>query len=304
MKEPLITDIQKYCIHDGHGIRTTVFFKGCPLSCGWCHNPETQSFSRQLLFDEDKCRGCGACIPACQSNAITLSKNKAVTNQQLCTVCGTCQEECLGNLRIPSGNYYTVEELQKELEKDLVFYTTSGGGVTLSGGEVLLQDTEYLEQLLSYLATKKISVNIDTCGHAPREVLQRLFPYVDTFLYDVKLMDPVLHKKFTGVDNRLLLDNLIWLNKQHARLWIRIPVIVGVNSTLAQMEQIAFFLKSNEIHPEQINLLPYHNTGRNKYNRLSRTYHDSDFETPTNDELERFFLLFQEYGFANVKIGG
>jgi pyruvate formate lyase activating enzyme len=304
MCKPFITDIQKYSIHDGAGIRTTVFFKGCPLSCTWCHNPETKSFSRQLLFDGEKCTGCGSCVDACPSKAISLPGKIAVTDEKTCAHCGICLDYCLQNIREIAGKYYTIEALIEEIEKDKVFYEQSGGGVTFSGGEVLAQDMDYIEELLSKLHGKGYRINIDTSGYAPFDHIKRILPYVDTFLYDVKIMDPLLHKRYTGVDNHLILENLKKLSKENASIWIRIPVIGGVNNTVSNMEEIAEFLKNEKISSRQIHLLPYHNTGSGKYKRLNCEYMGKDFKTPTPEELDCYVTVFNQYGFNNIKIGG
>lgn len=304
MNKPLITNIQKYSIHDGAGIRTTVFFKGCPLSCRWCHNPETQSFSKQLMFQAERCTGCGSCIEACQATAIFINNGISVTNEKLCTQCGMCSEYCLQNIREISGKHYTVDELVREVEKDKAFYEQSEGGITFSGGEVLAQDIDYLEKLIAKLHQKGFRVNIDTCGYAPYERIKRILPYVDTFLYDVKIIDPELHIKYTGVNNTIILDNLSKLNQEGASLWIRIPVIGGVNDTIENMEQTARFLKDKNISVKQINLLPYHNIASDKYKRLNREYTGAAFYIPTEDELGSFAAVFKKYGFDKIKIGG
>lgn len=304
MCKPLITDIQKYSIHDGEGIRTTVFFKGCPLSCIWCHNPETKSFSRQLLFDGEKCTGCGSCVLACPSKAITLSGKIAVTDESKCAHCGICLDYCLQNIREIAGKHYTIADLIEEIEKDKVFYEQSGGGVTFSGGEVLAQDMDYMEELLSKLHGKGYRINLDTSGYAPFHHIKRLLPYVDTFLYDVKIMDPVLHKRYTGVDNHLILENLKKLSEENAAIWIRIPVIGGVNNTVSNMTETARFLKDEKISVRQIHLLPYHNTGSGKYKRLNCEYMGKEYETPTPDELNNYVTVFQQYGFNHTQIGG
>lgn len=304
MSKPFITDIQKYSIHDGAGIRTTVFFKGCPLSCIWCHNPETKSFSRQLMFDGEKCTGCGSCIPACPSKAISLLDKIAVTDESKCVHCGVCVDYCLQNIREITGNYYTIQALINEIEKDKVFYEQSGGGVTFSGGEVLAQDMDYIEELLSKLYAKGYRINLDTSGYAPFQNIKRILPYVDTFLYDIKIMDPVLHKRYTGVDNHLILENLKKLSKENAAIWIRIPVIGGVNTTISNMVEIAEFLKAEKISIRQLHLLSYHNTGSGKYKRLNCEYMGEDYKTPTPDELDDYVAVFQQYGFNQTKIGG
>lgn len=300
----LITDIQKYSIHDGIGIRTTVFFKGCPLSCVWCHNPETQKFSSQLLFQSEKCTGCGSCVNACPRHAISIESGISVTDHQICNCCGNCMDYCLQNIREISGKDYTVDELIREIEKDKVFYEQSNGGVTLSGGEVLSQNMDYIEELLSKLKQKGYRVNLDTSGYGHYSYLVRIMKYVDTFLYDIKMIDPVLHKKYTGVDNSLILENLKKLSNAKANIWIRIPMIGGVNNTTTCIEEMAKFLKTEQISLMQINLLPYHNTGSGKYKRLGCQYGGEDFTTPTGEELEQYVTIFQNYGFTQTIIGG
>ena len=186
---PLVTNIQKYSIHDGDGIRTSVFFKGCPLRCVWCHNPETQKYANQLLTSNEKCTGCGYCVPACPNHAIRIVDGKSQTDMSLCKVCGKCTEVCPQNIRETAGREYTVPELVKELRKDEMFYEESGGGVTLSGGEVMAMDMDYIEALVKKLYRFGITVTIDTCGYASYENYQRILPFTDTFLYDVKVMD-------------------------------------------------------------------------------------------------------------------
>lgn len=304
MNQPLITNIQKYSIHDGEGIRTTVFFKGCPLSCTWCHNPETQSFSKQLLFQAERCTGCGSCVKGCPNQAISIKNKIALTNEKLCVQCGSCMDYCLQNIREISGKYYTVEELVKEVEKDKAFYEQSHGGITLSGGEVLSQDMNYLLELLEKLKEKGYRVNIDTCGHAPFERFKQVLPFTHTFLYDIKLMDTNLHKQYMGVTNDLILDNLKQLSKEGAVLWIRIPIIKGLNDMEDNMKQLAIFLKEENILAKQIHLLPYHNTGSNKYARLNKEYKGKDFKTPSNEELEKLADILHIYGSWQIKIGG
>lgn len=301
---PLITSIQKYSIHDGDGIRTTVFFKGCPLSCVWCHNPETQNYGKDVLYDRERCVGCLSCVIACPQKAISGDGDKVVTDLSLCDRCGTCNEYCLQNIREIAGKEYTIDELVKELKKDEMFYEESGGGVTLSGGEVMTSNMDYIEQLVKKLHRIGITVTIDTCGFAPYDNFKRLLPYIDTFLYDIKAMDNNLHQKYIGVDNTLILENLEKLYRDGARIYIRIPVIKEVNGTKEQMEEIISYLKKKNIHPPQINLLPYHNTGAGKYGRLGHEYEGKELHAPSNEEMNEFASLFQNAGFKNTKIGG
>lgn len=300
----LITSIQKYSIHDGDGIRTTVFFKGCPLSCQWCHNPETQYYKKQLLTQPEKCTGCGRCVPTCKQGAITLTEGRAVTDLIRCSACGSCTDACVLNLREIAGKEYTVEELFKELKKDEMFYEQSGGGVTLSGGEVMSMDMDFIEALCKKLTRYGITVTIDTCGQAPRKNFERLLPYVNTFLYDIKTLDRELHKRYIGTDNTLILSNLEYLSTQGARIYIRIPTIKEVNGNESSMKDIISYLSEKNIRAAQINLLPYHNTGSSKYSRLGEDYKGKDLTAPSKEEMEHFVSLFKEAGFSNVKIGG
>lgn len=300
----LITSIQKYSIHDGEGIRTTVFFKGCLLKCAWCHNPETQSFQKDVLHDKERCQGCKSCENACPQKAISTKDGKAVTDLEACDRCATCTEFCVLNLREIAGKEYTVNELVKELKKDEMFYEESGGGVTLSGGEVMTADMNFIEELVKKLQRIGITVTIDTCGQAPFENYERILPYIDTILYDIKTMDNEVHKKYMGMGNEQILKNLEGISEKGARIYIRIPVIKGVNATDGDLKAIADYLKEKQIQVTKVNLLPYHNTGSGKYEKLGRTYEGTAFETPSKEEMEHFVALFKESGFHNVKIGG
>ena len=300
----LITNIQRYSLHDGAGIRTTVFFKGCPLRCIWCHNPETQSYDSQLLYDRERCLGCRRCGVACPSLAIRYKDGKVITDSGLCTRCGFCVDECPSALRQITGKAYTVEQLMKLLRQDLLFYEQSGGGVTLSGGEVMSIDMDYLEALMLQLHDDEIPVNIDTCGYAPFQDFMRILKLTDTFLYDIKVMDPAKHLRFTGVDNTLILENLIGLKDAGARINIRIPVITGVNASSEDMEDILHWLKLQGMQGYPVNLLPYHNTGSGKYEKLGVDYEGTDFAAPSGEEMQAFAHQFLQAGFTSVKIGG
>ena len=301
VKQPLITHIQHYSIHDGPGIRTTVFFKGCPLSCRWCHNPETQCFAPTLLFYRERCSGCRAC-QTCPQGAITWSRGFSETDRSLCLACGACTEACLSGARELCGRPHTIPELVRLLKRDLPFYEESGGGVTLSGGEVLAQDGAFLLELVRRLAKERISVCLDTCGYAPYERIEPLLPWVNLFLYDIKLMDPDLHKQYVGADNSLILQNLRRLSDAGAELWIRMPIIGGVNDSDAHILAVAEFLKT--LRFRQMNLLPYHNTGSGKYGRMGSDYAGGAFTVPTQDRLEGWKRLLEQAGIGPVLIGG
>lgn len=300
----LITNVQKFSIHDGDGIRTSVFFKGCPLKCEWCHNPETQRFEKEMQCDKEKCVGCGNCAKVCPNGAISMENGKPEMKKDACTFCGKCVNLCPIGIREIIGREYSVKELIKELMKDQMFYEESGGGVTLSGGEVMAMDIDYILAIAKELKRQDVTLTIDTCGYVPYEKFQAILPYVNTFLYDVKVMDPKLHKKYIGVDNQLILDNLIRLAADGARIYIRIPTIKEVNGNEKNMKEMIAFLKEHDIHPAQINLLPYHDTGSGKYSKLDMEYKGTDLHAPEKEEMESFVRLFVESGFQNTKIGG
>lgn len=299
-----ITNIQKFSIHDGDGIRTTVFFKGCPLKCRWCHNPETQRFEKEMQIDREKCTGCGACAAICPNGAIHMEEGRPIWNSDACTFCGKCENFCPTGIREIIGREYTVKELLKELMKDQMFYEESGGGVTLSGGEVMAMDIDYILELAKELKRQDVTLTIDTCGYVPYDRFQKILPYVNTFLYDIKVMDPEIHKEYMGTDNKLILDNLVRLAKDGARIYIRIPTVKEVNGNEQSMREIIAFLQEHDIHPAQVNLLPYHNTGSGKYRKLDMEYKGTDLHAPDREEMEAFVALFENAGFKNTKIGG
>ena len=300
-----ITNIQKFSIHDGDGIRTTVFFKGCPLKCEWCHNPETQRFEKEMEVDGEKCTGCGTCASVCPNGAVRMTEDhRPAWDPKACTFCGKCENFCPAGSREIVGREYTVKELTKELMKDQMFYEESGGGVTFSGGEVMSMDMDFILAMAKELKRQDVTLTIDTCGYVPYERFEKILPYVNTFLYDVKVMDPELHKKYMGTDNKLILENLIRLSQDGARIYIRIPTIKEVNGNEQNMKETIAFLKEHDIHPAGVNLLPYHDTGSGKYAKLDMEYKGTDLHAPDKEEMEAFAALFVNAGFTNTKIGG
>ena len=300
-----ITNIQKFSIHDGDGIRTTVFFKGCPLKCEWCHNPETQRFEKEMEVDGEKCTGCGTCASVCPNGAVRMTEDhRPAWDPKACTFCGKCENFCPAGVREIVGREYTVKELTKELMKDQMFYEESGGGVTFSGGEVMSMDMDFILAMAKELKRQDVTLTIDTCGYVPYERFEKILPYVNTFLYDVKVMDPELHKKYMGTDNKLILENLIRLSQDGARIYIRIPTIKEVNGNEENMKETIAFLKEHDIHPAGVNLLPYHDTGSGKYAKLDMEYKGTDLHAPDKEEMEALAALFVNAGFTNTKIGG
>ena len=300
-----ITNIQKFSIHDGDGIRTTVFFKGCPLKCEWCHNPETQRFEKEMQVDREKCTGCGTCASVCPNGAVRMTEDHRPSwDPKACTFCGKCENFCPAGSREIVGREYTVKELTKELMKDQMFYEESGGGVTFSGGEVMSMDMDFILAMAKELKRQDVTLTIDTCGYVPYERFEKILPYVNTFLYDVKVMDPELHKKYMGTDNKLILENLVRLSQDGARIYIRIPTIKEVNGNEENMKETIAFLKQHDIHPAGVNLLPYHDTGSGKYAKLDMEYKGTDLHAPDKEEMEALAALFVNAGFTNTKIGG
>lgn len=269
-----IFDLEHGSFVDGPGIRTTVFFKGCNLRCIWCHNPESQAPSPQLLVYGDKCTGCGKCRETCKN--------------ENCTLCGRCTVYCPAGARVLKGSERTVEDIMEEILRDKAFYENTGGGVTFSGGECMLQ-IDFLAELLEKCKAAGIHTAVDTAGHVPFSSFERILPYTDLFLYDVKCFDPVLHRTGTGTDNGRILENLGRLLCRNAPVRIRIPIIPGFNDTPAEMEKIRDFLWAHG-KPEGVELLPYHAMGENKYRALGKE--PQIFSVPPEEHMQRLRSIF------------
>lgn len=300
METALIFSIQKFCIHDGPGIRTTIFFKGCPLTCRWCHNPESQSYKKEIMVNSDRCTLCGQCQIHCSQQAIQLLNDKMIYHADKCRYCETCVDCCSNNAREVAGKEYTVSELMAEIEKDRPFYEQSGGGVTLSGGEAMMQ-IDFVEELVKTCKEQGISVVVDTAGYAPRENFTRIVKFVDWFLYDIKLMDSQLHRKYTGKDNTLILENLQMLSDNGARINLRLPLIGSVNSDDVQINQVMDFI--SPLRLDAVNLLPYHDIGKGKYRQLNLAYCSEQFFTPSDERLSEIEAKFKQANYK-VQIGG
>ena len=276
MMTATIFDIERSSFVDGPGIRTTVFFKGCNLRCAWCHNPESQKRESELAFFESRCTGCGKCREKCP-NALAS-----------CNLCGACTVYCPTDARKLYGKEMTVSEILDEILRDRAFYENSGGGVTFSGGECLLQ-IDVLEELLKACKAEGIHTAVDTAGHVPYEFFERILPYTDLFLYDVKAFDTEIHKQYTGVGNERILENLAKLLQIGAPIWVRIPTIPTVNANVEEMQKIKAFFDTYGT-PKKIELLPYHAMGEGKCTALGKT--PVTFPTPNAKQMAELRAIF------------
>ncbi|MBW2432343.1 MAG: glycyl-radical enzyme activating protein [Deltaproteobacteria bacterium] len=301
MSEGVIFDIKKYAIHDGPGIRTTVFFKGCPLACRWCHNPEGISVASQRIYRPERCVSCGECIQICPRNAISRTAERIIRDPAKCDLCQSCAVHCPSEAVEFAGHKVTVDEVIRQIEKDTAFYDQSGGGVTLSGGEPLMQPN-FLLELLEACGDLDLHRTVDTTGYAQTELLLQVAKKTDLFLYDLKIMDAAKHRDFTGVSNQLILDNLKRLSENKARIQVRIPIIPGINNDADNIQRTADFVTTLP-GVELISILPFHNSARGKYGRLGMECISSDIQSPSDEHLNRIAGWLRQSGLP-VKIGG
>jgi pyruvate formate lyase activating enzyme len=299
----MVFNIQHYAIHDGPGIRTTVFINGCPLRCIWCQNPESQSLQPQLFFNRERCTGCGKCVEACLYNANEIVSGKARINRNLCIGCGTCTEVCPNEARQLMGKEMTVREVFKEVKKDDIFYQNSGGGVTVSGGDPVSQP-EFVRNLLKLCKEASMHTAIDTCGCAHWNVLKPILDYVDLVLFDFKNFNSHNHEKQTGVSNELILENARKIyHELSIPMLARLPIIPGFNDSIENIRAAGRFV-SEELGPSvKVHLLPYHRLGETKYERLGKTEKIVPIEPPSDDHMQELVHIIESFG-LEAHVGG
>jgi len=299
-RKAVIFNIQKYNMYDGPGIRTMVFFKGCPLRCKWCSNPEGLERKYQVMFKRNSCTDCGACVPVCPVGIHSINQEgKHVINREIdCIGCRKCEEICIESALSIVGQVKTVSELLEIIEEDTAFYEMSGGGVTLSGGEVTMQP-EFATNLLMTCKNEGINTAIETCGYTKLEDMLQIAQFTDLFLFDLKHMDSEKHYHFTGVRNERILDNLKELLERRYNVQIRMPLLKGVNDGQEDIEKIVKFLMPYKDYKnfKGIDLLPYHKLGVNKYNQLDMEYPLKGEVSLTIEDLERVEGWIKQYDF-------
>jgi len=301
MRNGLVFDIKKYSTHDGPGIRTTVFFKGCPLRCLWCHNPEGQDPRPELVYRKSRCIGCGECVKNCSRTAISPSDSHVIISRERCVLCGDCSRSCPSDALSIAGKMMSAEDIMKEIEKDTAFYDESHGGVTFSGGEPLLQP-DFLDALLTECKKRDINTAVDTCGCAPYETICRIRDRVDLFLYDIKIMDSKKHKKYTGYSNRQILANFRKLAEHGSNIVVSFPIIPSVNDDDENVARTAKLIRSLP-NVSQVNLLPYHKAGIDKYKNMGKPYKLGQIQTPSSQHIQSIKKRMEALG-MRVEVGG
>jgi pyruvate formate lyase activating enzyme len=296
----LIARIDRSAVHDGPGIRTLVFFKGCPLRCHWCHSPETQSPRAEVVLHRDRCLNCGACGATCEHDAILVGPQFRGVNRTRCRLCGKCTVVCPTGAREVVGRTVTVQALVHEIERDTIFHDHSRGGVTISGGEPLNQP-KFLEAVLKACRERRIHTAVETCGYAPPRTLLAVAKWTDLFLYDLKVMSDVRHRAATGQSNRRILENLRLLCGRHKNVRVRMPLVAGVNDDRPNIRAMGAFL--SELPVSHIDVLPYHAEGIAKYARLDRPSPLNETAIPSADTVAMTVETLSRCG-LDVHVGG
>jgi len=297
----VVFNIQKFSIQDGPGIRTTVFMKGCPLSCLWCSNPEGMRPEPELITNDRKCIGCMKCGEICPANAISFVDGLRLVNWDICNNCLECTKVCPSHALEATGNVMTVDEAFDMVAQDAAFYRNSGGGITISGGEAMLQ-WEFVLELFKKSKEAGFHTVLDTTAHCKWEHLEKVLEYVDLILFDIKHMDPERHKEKTGISNEVILENLEKAAKK-SKIWLRIPLIPGYNDSEENLKKVAEL--ASRIKAEKVSVLPYHEYGKEKYDRLGREYTCDEVDILGEDDqvVLRSKELFESYG-LDVAVGG
>ncbi len=295
-----IARISRSAVHDGPGVRTVVFFKGCPLRCQWCHSPETQALDPEILLLNDRCIACASCVEGCKRSAARLGPSGPSIDRSRCARCGECVELCPSGARELQGELMDVEEVMAAIRRDVPFYDASGGGVTFSGGEPLMQPT-FLAALLERCRRERIGAAIETCGHANRHAVLRAMKHAPLFLYDVKLADDTRHRAVTGASNALILANLRELAARGAGIVIRLPLVPGVTDDEDNVRGIATLAASAGV--SRIDVLPYHRAGVAKYARLGRPYALDGMPAADTESVEWAAALLRGLG-LDARVGG
>jgi len=298
-----VFNLQHYSIHDGPGIRTTVFLKGCPLRCLWCQNPESQEFKPVIFFNAEKCTGCGMCVEACPEAAIQIADGKSKTDRKHCKGQGICAGVCPNEARSLMGRYMTAREVFEDVNADAIFYQNSGGGVTLSGGDPVAQP-EFSAGILKLCRDAGIHTAIETCGFAKWDILNDILEYTDLVLYDIKHMDSARHREYTGVPNELILENAKKICKElKLPMLARLPIMPGYNDSPENMKSCARFIANDLGGSVKVHLLPYHRLGESKYGLMEESSKSISITPPSDEHMEELRRIFESEGLTAV-IGG
>lgn len=295
-KKGLVLSIEKTSVHDGPGLRTSIFLKGCPLHCLWCHNPESQAFTPELYYFDEKCIRCGACMYSCRKGCHVVAKEEHIIDRSKCTACNACVAACPYSALEVKGEYMDANTVLAEAEKDRPYYEASGGGITVSGGEPLSQ-FDYTCELLAEAKTRGFHTCLETCGYAPAEKLLKIREYVDLFLYDFKESNKENHKRYTGVDNDLIINNLKEIDKLGSKSILRCPIIPGLNDRAEHLQEIAG-LAGQLKNIKEINIMPYHSYGKSKSRNIGKEYPLEAVMTAKKQQADQWVAFVQ----ANTKV--
>lgn len=299
----IITNIQKFSVHDGPGIRSIIFFKGCPLACEWCANPENINPLPELLIYRHKCICCHMCIKACPQNALSIGDDdsRIILSRDRCVNCGECANICSSQALVMAGEKYMFDEVKKKVDKDFPFYKNSGGGITFSGGEPLLHP-EFIIDIASQYVEQGLNCAVETCGAVPLTNIKTVEPWIDIFLFDLKFVDNKKHKRYCGGSNEMILENLTYVSENKSVI-VRMPIIPGINDSEEDLQLAGELFESLSPHINKVHCLPYHNLGVSKYDALGIEYKLNNVETPDDDYLKNVKRKLEKYG-VDIQIGG